>query len=335
MTELTRRSVIAGAAVGAATAMSPIATSVPANAAAPLRASKPPAGIATRSAIMKSPSSPTASTGSPSCRTISSPMPRRTRSMRRWRPRSCTGGRLRHSLFADRGEYRQQARSCSIPARARPISPTARARRDNSTAISPPPASMPKAVDTVIISHYHGDHVNGLVIADGTPAFPNAEILVPAAEHKYWMDDGEMSRAPAGRMEGLFKNNRRVFSGDVVKQGDALRGRQGNRAGHHRRSRRRDIRPVTPHTSFRPAGKTLFVQADVTNVPFLFARNPGWHAASIRTARWPRRPAARPTTCCRPTRRWCRASTIRSRPWLYRETASGYRENMVPWNPTI
>ena len=55
----------------------------------------------------------------------------------------------------------------------------------------------PNAVDTVIISHYHGDHVNGLLKADNSLAFPNAEILVPAAEHKFWMDDGEMSRAPA------------------------------------------------------------------------------------------------------------------------------------------
>src|SRR5262252_2796223 len=75
----------------------------------------------------------------------------------------------------------------------------------------------PKAVDTVIISHYHGDHINGLLRADNSIAFPNAEILVPAAEHKFWMDDGEMSRAPKGRMEDLFKNNRRVFSGEVVK----------------------------------------------------------------------------------------------------------------------
>ena len=29
---------------------------------------------------------------------------------------------------------------------------------------------------------------------------------MPAAEHKFWMDDGEMSRAPKGRMEGVFKN---------------------------------------------------------------------------------------------------------------------------------
>ena len=75
-----------------------------------------------------------------------------------------------------------------------------------------------KAIDTVIISHFHGDHVNGLLKADNSLAFPNAEILVPAAEMKYWMDDGEMSRAPKGRMEGLFKNKRRVFSGEVMKR---------------------------------------------------------------------------------------------------------------------
>src|SRR5687767_4142142 len=38
------------------------------------------------------------------------------------------------------------------------------------------------AVDTVIISHFHGDHVNGLLTADNKPAFPNAEILVPKVE---------------------------------------------------------------------------------------------------------------------------------------------------------
>ncbi|MEA2913332.1 MAG: hypothetical protein QOJ15_5413, partial [Bradyrhizobium sp.] len=46
----------------------------------------------------------------------------------------------------------------------------------------------PKAVDMVVISHFHGDHVNGLLAADGTPAYPNAEVLVPATEWKFWMD---------------------------------------------------------------------------------------------------------------------------------------------------
>ena len=65
---------------------------------------------------------------------------------------------------------------------------------------------MRNAIDTVIISHFHGDHINGLLDGRQQPAFPNAEILVPAAEQKYWMDDGEMSRAPTGRMKGVFKN---------------------------------------------------------------------------------------------------------------------------------
>jgi glyoxylase-like metal-dependent hydrolase (beta-lactamase superfamily II) len=133
------------------------------------------------------------------------------------------------------------------------------------------------AIDTVIISHYHGDHVNGLLKADNTLAFPNAEILVPAAEHKFWMDDGEMSRAPKGRMEGLFKNNRRVFSGDVLKRVRTYEGGQdlvpgitavstfGHSAGH------------TSHVIASGADK-VFVQGDVTHVPFLFVRNPGWHA---------------------------------------------------------
>ncbi len=67
------------------------------------------------------------------------------------------------------------------------------------------------AVDAVIISHYPRRPHQRAAQADKSLAFPNAEILVPAAEHKFFMDDGEMSRAPKGRMETVFKNVRRVF----------------------------------------------------------------------------------------------------------------------------
>jgi hypothetical protein len=58
--------------------------------------------------------------------------------------------------------------------------------------------------------------MNGLLRIDNSLAFPNAEILVPAPEH--WMDDGEMSRASTPRIEGLFKNVRRVMRGEVLKR---------------------------------------------------------------------------------------------------------------------
>src|SRR5215218_8472109 len=67
------------------------------------------------------------------------------------------------------------------------------------------------AIDTVVISHFHGDHINGLIAPDNKLAYPNAEILVPAVEWKFFMDDGEMSRAPKGRMETVFKGLRTVF----------------------------------------------------------------------------------------------------------------------------
>src|SRR3984893_16565052 len=126
----------------------------------------------------------------------------------------------------------------------------------------------PKAIDTVVISHFHADHVNGLLTADEKLAFPNAEVMVPAKEWAFWMDDGEMSRAPAGRMADLFKNNRRVF--------DAL----GRKVTPYAWDK--DVVPgLLPvatlghcigHTSFvlSSGSSKLFIQSDVTNNPDLF-----------------------------------------------------------------
>lgn len=52
----------------------------------------------------------------------------------------------------------------------------------------------PDMIDTILFTHLHGDHVSGL-LTEGKPVFPNAIIYVPAAEHAYWFDDGEMSKS--------------------------------------------------------------------------------------------------------------------------------------------
>jgi len=134
----------------------------------------------------------------------------------------------------------------------------------------------PKAVDIVVISHFHGDHINGLLTAENTPTFPNAEVLVPAAEWKYFMDEGEMSRAPEGRMQTNFKNARRVFEAGLKKKVTPYEwGKEiapgltaietiGHTPGH------------TSHVLASGSDK-VFIQSDVTNHPALFVTNPGWH----------------------------------------------------------
>jgi glyoxylase-like metal-dependent hydrolase (beta-lactamase superfamily II) len=131
------------------------------------------------------------------------------------------------------------------------------------------------AIDVVVISHFHADHVNGLLAADNKPAFPNAEIKVPAGEWAFWMDDGEMSRAPKGRMTELFHNNRRVF--------DAL-GRKVTRYAWDEEVAPGITAVGTPghsiaHTSFVVASGAaqVFVQGDVANHAVVFTRHPDWH----------------------------------------------------------
>ena len=134
-----------------------------------------------------------------------------------------------------------------------------------------------KTVDMVVISHFHPDHINGLLTAEGTPAFANAEVLVPAAEWKYWMDDGEMSRTSNERLLGQFKNIRRVFDAGLKKKvtpyewgKDVAPGLLAVESIGH-----------TPgHTSFvlSSGSDKVFIQSDVTGVPALFVTNPGWHS---------------------------------------------------------
>ncbi|MCK0208892.1 MBL fold metallo-hydrolase [Starkeya koreensis] len=131
----------------------------------------------------------------------------------------------------------------------------------------------PADIQTVVISHFHGDHINGLRAEDGGLAFPNAEILVPEVEWTFWTDEGEESRASEG-LKANFQNVKRVFKDIDSKvtryawDKEIVPGLTSVEAAGH-----------TPgHTAFVLAsgeGK-LFIQSDVTNTPILFAPNPQW-----------------------------------------------------------
>jgi len=68
----------------------------------------------------------------------------------------------------------------------------------------------PKNVDTILISHFHPDHVNGIRAKAGSLNFPNAEIMVPATDLKFFLDAGEESKAPQ-LFKSFFAASKRVF----------------------------------------------------------------------------------------------------------------------------
>lgn len=129
-------------------------------------------------------------------------------------------------------------------------------------------------IDTVLITHYHGDHINGLRNRAGEFVFPKAKVMVPAPEHAFWMDDAKMAAAPAG-MKGAFENARRTFAqmpagmlqtfepGAEVAPGVRSVAAFGHTPGH-------------TLFEFSSGGQTFAYIGDLTNVPALFARNPDW-----------------------------------------------------------
>ena len=71
----------------------------------------------------------------------------------------------------------------------------------------------PKAIDIVVLSHLHPDHINGIKTADGKLAFPNAEIMAPAADWAFWMSDENMAKAQDNAMmKGYFANTRKILA---------------------------------------------------------------------------------------------------------------------------
>ena len=124
----------------------------------------------------------------------------------------------------------------------------------------------PAKVTTIVMTHFHADHISGLMAKDtNAPIFPNAEIIVPAGEYKYWTNP---ANAGGKRIQAVFPTWKNIKQFDGEK--DVTPGvRAINTNGH------------TPgHTSYQVSSgrNQMIVLGDVSNIPSLFVKHPEWRA---------------------------------------------------------
>jgi glyoxylase-like metal-dependent hydrolase (beta-lactamase superfamily II) len=131
-------------------------------------------------------------------------------------------------------------------------------------------------ISTILVSHFHPDHVWGLM-EKGTNAavFPNAELIVNSTEYKWWTEPGRVEKLPEGRRPAgkrigdvfpTWKNWKLVEDNAEVAPGVRLLAAFGHTPGH-------SVFLVT-------SGKDqLMVSNDAMYVPALLAPHPDWQGA--------------------------------------------------------
>jgi len=132
----------------------------------------------------------------------------------------------------------------------------------------------PNDIETILISHFHPDHIYGLMTKDtNEPIFPHAEIIVPAAEYRWWTDASLIERLPDARkplgrrIQAVFPNWRNILQVDGEDE-VVLGVRFVSMPGH------------TPgHTAFHVSSgdAQLMISNDAAYLPALVAAHPGWH----------------------------------------------------------
>jgi len=127
-----------------------------------------------------------------------------------------------------------------------------------------------KSIDTILLTHMHPDHSNGLTDENGVAKFPHVELVVAERDVAHWFDDAAMARATERQQRRFFRWAREQIAPYQKQRRDA-RGEvfPGVTA--------EPIPGHTPgHTAYRIAskGEQLLIWGDIVHIPDIQTRCP-------------------------------------------------------------
>jgi glyoxylase-like metal-dependent hydrolase (beta-lactamase superfamily II) len=136
----------------------------------------------------------------------------------------------------------------------------------------------PAAVDVVVNTHLHFDHVGWNTMREGdswVPTFPNARYLVPEADYRHFEPGGPVqSKTPDTEEEESVQSHVRTVFADSV---SPVRDQIELWSGDHRLSESLWLRPAAGHTPgssvvWLDAGKPAVFVGDLTHCPIQLGR---------------------------------------------------------------